>query len=90
MEKYQLNGDQINHPSHYNQGGIECLKAMESAFGADTVAAFCKCNAFKYLWRSEYKNGTEDIKKAQWYINKYLEYYESKMVESNTDFNKNS
>lgn len=73
MENCQLNGDQVNHPSHYNQGGIECIEAMESAFGTEAVAAFCKCNAFKYLWRSDYKNGIEDVEKALWYLNKLLE-----------------
>jgi len=27
----------------------------------------------KYLWRYRYKNGNEDLKKAQWYLNKLLE-----------------
>lgn len=83
MENYQLNGDQVNHPNHYNQGGIECIKAMESAFGLDTIAAFCKCNAFKYLWRSDHKNGTEDLEKALWYLNKLLDIYGSQNKQEN-------
>lgn len=66
--------DKIN-PSYYNDGNISCIEAMESAFGLDTIAAFCKCNAFKYLWRSDHKNGTEDLKKALWYLNKLLGIY---------------
>ena len=27
----------------------------------------------KYIWRYNYKNGTEDLKKAQWYLNKLIE-----------------
>ena len=27
----------------------------------------------KYLWRYRYKNGIEDLKKAQWYLNKLIE-----------------
>ena len=34
---------------------------------------FCLLNAFKYLWRCNFKNGSEDVEKAQWYIDKYLE-----------------
>lgn len=34
---------------------------------------FCLCNAFKYIWRHSRKNGVEDIRKAKWYIDKYLE-----------------
>lgn len=63
----------VDHPSHYNQGGIECIDAMVAAFGIEEVKIFCKLNAFKYLWRSEEKNGAEDISKAQWYINKFQE-----------------
>lgn len=63
----------VNHPSHYNQGGIECIDAMVSAFGKQAVSSFCLCNAFKYIWRADHKNGLEDIEKANWYINKYKE-----------------
>lgn len=34
---------------------------------------FCLCNAFKYIWRHSRKNGVEDVRKAKWYIDKYLE-----------------
>lgn len=63
----------VNHPSHYNQGGIECIDAMLSAFGKERVCDFCLINAFKYLWRSKQKNGDEDVSKAKWYIDKYNE-----------------
>jgi hypothetical protein len=65
--------ERVNHPSHYNQGGIECIDAMLSAYGKEDVKAFCKCNAFKYIWRTGQKNGIEDIEKAIWYLNKYKE-----------------
>ena len=69
---HELN-DVINHPSHYTQGSIECIDAMKSAFGAEELAVYCKIAAFKYIWRCERKNGSEDIKKAIWYLKKYLE-----------------
>ena len=65
--------DNVNHPIHYTQGGIECIDAMISAFGEEEVKTYCKINAFKYIWRTDYKNGTEDVKKAVWYLNKFLE-----------------
>lgn len=74
--------DKIN-PSYYNEGNVSCIEAMESAFGADTVAAFCKCNAFKYLWRSVNKNGIEDLKKALWYLNKLLDIYGNQNKQEN-------
>lgn len=63
----------VNHPSHYASGSIECIDAMIAAYGIKAVMDFCKCNAFKYQWRFESKNGEEDLRKAQWYQNKYIE-----------------
>lgn len=63
----------VDHPSHYNQGDIECIDAMVSAFGKEAVENFCIVNAFKYVWRSKSKNGFEDIDKAIWYLNKVKE-----------------
>lgn len=69
--------DIINHPSHYQTGKYECIDVMIETQGIEATKHFCKCNAFKYLWRADKKNGLEDIKKAQWYINKYIELEES-------------
>ena len=68
--------DFVNSPPHYTQGGIECIDAMEAAFGAQELAVYCKIAAFKYIWRCEHKNGLEDIKKAVWYLNKHIELME--------------
>ena len=65
--------DNVNHPSHYETGKFECIEVMQEVFGVEAVQNFCVCNAFKYLYRHRRKNGTEDIEKARWYINKYLE-----------------
>lgn len=65
--------DKINNPSHYNQGKIECIDAMEAAYGTEAVINFCMCNAFKYMWRFRLKNNREDILKCQWYQNKMVE-----------------
>ena len=66
--------DNVNHPSHYNQGSIECIDAMIAAFGIDAVSDFCRCNAFKYIWRSPYKGKeNEDMAKAIWYEDKFNE-----------------
>ena len=63
--------DNVNHPAHYEgQTSIECIEAMQIAFGKKAVADFCLCNAFKYLWRHKNKNGQEDLRKAQLYLNK--------------------
>ena len=68
--------DNVNHPSHYKQGTIECIDAMRQQFTKEEVVAFCKLNAFKYLWRSNHK-GTQqqDIDKANWYLNQISSTY---------------
>lgn len=60
--------EQVDHPQHYN-GKYECIEVMRDIFTPEEVAAFCKLNAFKYLWRSNHKGQHEqDIKKANWYL----------------------
>ena len=56
----------VDHPEHY-QGAHECIEVMRALFGVEAVKAFCRCNAFKYRFRADRKNGAEDIKKAEWY-----------------------
>ena len=65
--------DVVNHPSHYESGKFECIDVMEETQGKEAVMNFCICNAFKYLYRHNRKNGIEDIKKARWYLDKYIE-----------------
>lgn len=65
--------DNVNHPSHYESGNFECIDVMIETQGAEEVKSFCLCNAFKYLYRHKRKNGIEDIKKARWYIDKFIE-----------------
>jgi hypothetical protein len=63
----------VNHPSHYNNGSVECIDAMEAAtVNKSGAEAVCTSNIIKYLWRYEAKNGLEDVKKAQWYINRLI------------------
>ena len=59
----------VNHPSHYTQGGIECIDAIESALtGLEGFEAYLTGNILKYIWRWKSKNGVEDLKKARWYL----------------------
>jgi hypothetical protein len=63
-------GDPIN-PSHYKQGGIECIEAMRVALGGGFLG-YLRGNAIKYLWRYDRKNGVEDLKKARWYLDRLI------------------
>ena len=71
-EKPKNEHDLVNHPSHYETGKFECIEVMEEALGRDVVKGFCIGNAFKYLYRAKRKNGLEDLKKAQWYLNRVI------------------
>lgn len=71
--------DAVEHPAHYNQGGIECVEAIKAAtVGKKGIEAVCTANAIKYLWRFEAKNGIEDVKKARWYIDRLIAELEAK------------
>lgn len=65
--------DMVNHPSHYTQGGIECIKAIEASMPPDGFQDYCKGNVLKYIWRFRQKNGLEDLKKARVYLNWMIE-----------------
>ena len=64
--------DMVNSPPHYNKSGIECINAIQAATG-DGYEYYLQGNILKYLWRYRYKNGVEDLKKAQWYLNELVE-----------------
>ena len=64
--------DNVNHPSHYTQGGIECIEAIKASMTASEFRGYLKGNAMKYMWRYQLKNGVEDLKKASWYLNRLI------------------
>jgi hypothetical protein len=68
--------DMVNSPAHYTQGSIECIDAIAQVVkDLDGMEAMCTGNAIKYLWRWKHKNGVEDLKKAQWYLQRMIDNY---------------
>lgn len=65
--------DPVNHPAHYTQGGIECIEAIEASMSKEAFAGYLKGNMLKYVWRYQHKGGVEDLRKAQWYLNRLIE-----------------
>lgn len=66
--------DPVNHPSHYCQGGIECIDAIEAALGREGFIAFLRGQVIKYQWRLGHKDSPkQDNAKAIWYCNKLAE-----------------
>tara|TARA_Y100001972_G_scaffold110273_1_gene141862 strand:- start:901 stop:1230 length:330 start_codon:yes stop_codon:yes gene_type:complete len=64
--------DMVNNPPHYNKNGIETIDAIR-AMTDDGYEYYLQGNIMKYLWRYRYKNGVEDLKKAQWYLNELID-----------------
>jgi hypothetical protein len=66
--------DPVNHPSHYTQGGMECIDEMKLIFGTLATMHFCLLNAWKYRKRAPFKGkAIEDMAKSDWYLAKYKE-----------------
>lgn len=63
--------DMVNSPPHYNQAGIECIDAISAATN-DGYQFYLQGNVIKYIWRYRYKNGAEDLRKAQWYLQELI------------------
>ena len=77
--------DNVNHPSHYCQGGIECIDAIKAAtINLKGIEAVDTGNVIKYVWRWKDKNGVEDLKKARWYIDHLIKEVEQGELDVNT------
>lgn len=84
MEKASQS-DMVNHPNHYTQGGIECIKAIEASMPPSGFQDYCKGNVLKYIWRWRDKAGLEDLKKAQVYLGWLIESVEKEQNAETTD-----
>ena len=61
--------DNVNHPAHYKTGGIETIDFIEAK-----QLTYNLGNVVKYITRADHKgNKIEDLKKAQWYLNREIE-----------------
>ena len=90
-EQYLINKKHVNdldedksspvNPSYYHIGGIECIDAIKSSsISMEAYRGFLKGNIMKYLWRYDRKHRTrptEDLHKAEWYLQKLIDSYEN-------------
>ena len=61
--------DMVNHPPHYKVGGLEVIDIIEGF-----KLPYHLGNTIKYILRAGHKgNAIEDLGKAQWYLNRYIE-----------------
>jgi len=66
LTKKDIN-DVVNHPKHYTAGGIECIDYINAC-----KFDYLEGNIVKYVTRYKYKNGVEDLKKAQFYLDRLI------------------
>lgn len=73
----ERDNDPVNHPSHYTNGLVECIEAIEASLSQEAYKGYLKGCALKYLWRYEKKGKSlEDIQKSMWYTKRLAEYVE--------------
>lgn len=64
--------DPVNHPHHYQNGGLETIKIIDAT--VTSPYSFAIGNVLKYVTRAEHKDNTiEDLRKARWSIDHALE-----------------
>jgi len=65
--------DTVNHPSHYTNGKIECIDAIEDMIGTwDGPSGYRLGNVLKYIWRHKLKNDRTSLLKARWYLDREI------------------
>ena len=66
--------DPVNHPSHYNQGGIETLDIIKMSLTKEEYKGYLKGNVLKYRERAQFKgNPEQDYAKAKFYFDELEE-----------------
>lgn len=69
--------DMVNQPPHYTQGGVECIDAIEAAVtGKPPYEAWLTGQIIKYVWRYNFKNGKQDLEKAEFYLKRLIDIQE--------------
>ena len=67
--------DNVNSPSHYNSGAVECIDAIEAMLSPEEYTGYLRGNSLKYRWRFRYKGKpVEALQKAHWYEDRLLEF----------------
>lgn len=66
--------DNVNHPSHYNTGEIEVINYIKDKLTYDGFVGYLTGNIIKYISRYQFKNGLEDLQKAEWYLKYLIDY----------------
>jgi hypothetical protein len=66
--------DMVNSPGHYTEGNMEAIDVLAAKLTPDQYQGYLQGSVLKYVLRSNYKGKrSEDMKKAQWYLNTLVE-----------------
>ena len=79
-EDYNKQYNNVHSPAHYNQGQTECIDAIEAMLSQEEYIGYLRGNSMKYRWRFRYKNGFEDLNKAEWYEKRLVKFMEDHNV----------
>jgi len=88
MTQYKNSTSKVDHPSHYNKGGVETIDIIRTYLTADEYVGFLLGNVLKYKQRAQFKGGEEDLAKADWYIKRLEEcqvYWSDKAMDEFVD-----
>ena len=66
--------DNVNHPDHYTQGGLETIEIIKEVASKYTgFEASLVGNVVKYIDRANFKdNKLQDLQKARWYLDRLI------------------
>jgi len=67
-----------HHSDHYKDCAIEPLEYIEA-----NNLPWHEANVIKYVTRWKYKDGVDDLKKAQFYLDRLIERAEQKAIDIN-------
>ena len=60
--------DNVNHPSHYADKGIEVIDYIKDTLSHECYIGYLWGNVIKYISRWKKKGGIEDLEKGQVYL----------------------
>jgi hypothetical protein len=65
--------DLVN-PAHYKpEGGVECIEVIKQTLTRDQFIGYLAGNNQKYIFRWQQKGGLDDLRKANWYLDRLIQ-----------------
>ena len=86
LPKEEKKSDRVNSPSHYTSGKTEVIDIIEDAVkdAPSNIYGMLQGQVLKYMLRVWLKdNPLEDLKKAQWYLERLIAHYSGPPGDSN-------